>query len=148
MNIIINNRESILASQNNFRVKMLFMLKDFFCIQRWNICYELRCIKNDSPVIGNLLRSCTIKRFAKWNPEIRNRVFARRQLITAWKESRLISLGRKCRYFRVVKDIDIVSINCALFTADIVNDARWITAITQSEGRKNINARWTHKIRK
>lgn len=28
------------------------------------------------------------------------------------------------RYFRVVKDIDIVSINCALFTADIVSDPR------------------------
>lgn len=30
MSIIINNRESVLASQNNFRVKILFTSKDFF----------------------------------------------------------------------------------------------------------------------
>lgn len=99
------------------------MSKDLFA--RLNVeTFVKSVIKNDFTNNSNLLKSCTIKRFAKWNSEIRNRTFARRQLITAWKESRLVSLERKYRYFRAVKDIDIVSINCTLFTANIADDAR------------------------
>jgi len=94
--------------------------------------------KNDSLSNGNLLDCAQYKTLREMEPgNSQSGVCSARRLITAWKESRLlISLGRKCRYFRAVKGVDIVSVNCTLFADGVADDAHWTIAIVQSTAKE------------